>query len=60
MTSGSDVPLSTPSNASTASAMFLVADGFWDFGMANTIDDQVDEYGTISHPFSIRRLDVKI
>ena len=51
MTSESDDP--PPSNASTASAMFLVADGFWDFGMANTIDDQVDEYGTISHPFTI-------
>ena len=30
MTSESDDPLSTPSNASTVSAMFLEADGFWD------------------------------
>ena len=57
MASESDDPLSTPSNASTVSAMFLEADGFWD-GKQYRWACQVDEYGNISHTFTIIRLDI--
>ena len=39
------------------SAMFLVADGFWD-GKQYRWACQVDEYGNISHTFTIIRLDI--